>query len=108
MSGRDAAGLVPARPGDANPARAASLATFSRGCSVLVALVGVVVLVGWGLNLEVLKRGIPGHVATNPVTAVILIVAAGALWLQHRAWRDDSPPRPSGPAAPSAGALYRG
>src|SRR4030095_4606430 len=102
MSGRDAAGLVPAGRGDATPARAASLATFSRGCSVLVALVGVVVLVGWGLNLEVLKRGIPGHVATNPVTAVILIVAAGALRLQHRAWRDASAPRLIGPAVQGA------
>jgi signal transduction histidine kinase/CheY-like chemotaxis protein len=102
MSGRDAAGLAPARSGDANPARAASLATFSRGCGVVVALVGVVVLVGWGLNLEALKRGIPGHVATNPVTAVILIVAAGALWLQHRAWRDASAPRLIGRAVQGA------
>jgi hypothetical protein len=102
MSRRDAAGLVPARPGDANPKRAASLATFSRGCSVVIALVGLLVLVGWGLNLEALKRGLPGQVATNPVTALILILAAGALWLQHRAWRDASAPRLIGRAVQGA------
>jgi len=102
MSGRGAAGLAPARPGDANPMRAASLARFSRGCSVLVALVGLLVLLGWGLNVEAFKRGIPGHVATNPLTAVILILAAGALWMQHRAWRDASAPRLIGPAVQGA------
>src|SRR4029453_18600941 len=102
MSGRDAADLAPARPGDANPKRAASLATFSRGCSVLVTLVGFLVLVGWGLNLEALKRGLPGQVATNPVTALILILAAGALWLQHKAWRDGSAPRLIGRAVQGA------
>ena len=102
MSGRGAAGLPPARSGDANPERAASLARFSRGCSVLVALVGLLVLVGWGLNVEALKRGIPGHVATNPLTAVILVLAAGALWMQHKAWRDASAPRLIGPAVRGA------
>jgi signal transduction histidine kinase/CheY-like chemotaxis protein len=102
MRGRDAAGLAPARPGDASPEWAASLAAFSRGCSVLVVLVGLLVLVGWALSLESLKRGMPGHVAVNPVTALVLIVAAGALWLQHKAWREASAPRLIGPVVQGA------
>jgi signal transduction histidine kinase/DNA-binding response OmpR family regulator len=105
MSGPRAAGLASARPGDANAERAASLARFSRCCSVLVLLVGLLVLVGWTLNLEAVKRGIPGHVATNPLTAVMLILAAGALWMQHTSWRDASAPRRIGPAVQSAAVI---
>jgi two-component system, sensor histidine kinase and response regulator len=102
MSGRDAAGLAPAPPGETSRERVASLVRFSQGCSVFVVLVGLLVLVGWALDLEVLKRGIPRHVATNPLTAAILILAAGTLWLQHKAWRDPSTPRLIGPAVQAA------
>jgi signal transduction histidine kinase/DNA-binding response OmpR family regulator len=77
----------------------ASLVTFSRGCSAFVALVGLVVLAGWTFRLEPLRSGFPAaHVATNPTTALLLILAAGALWLQHRAWRDPTASRMIGRA----------
>jgi hypothetical protein len=79
MNVRDDARVTPSGERDANPAFVASLTAFSRGCSVFVALVGLVVLLGWGLHLEPLKRGFRVHVATNPTTALILIVVAGAL-----------------------------
>src|SRR5262249_27196566 len=101
MNERDDTG-TPARLRDANPELAASGAAFSRGCSVSVVLVGLVVLVGWGLDIEYLKSGFPGHVATNPTTALILILAAVALWMQHKAWRDASAPPLIGPAVRSA------
>ena len=90
MKGRDDARVPPAGERRANPAFMALLVGVSQGCSVFVVLVGLVVLVGWGLQLEPLKRGFRAHVATNPVTALTLIVVAGALWVQHRAWKGSS------------------
>src|SRR5262249_18631952 len=75
---------------DGNAAFVESLAAFSRGCGVFVGLVGLVVLTGWGFHLEPLKSGLPGHVATNPATALILLLLAGGLRIQHRAWRQSS------------------
>jgi signal transduction histidine kinase/DNA-binding response OmpR family regulator len=90
MNGRDDVRVPPSAERRANPAFVALLVGVSRGCSVFVVLVGLVVLVGWGLHLEPLKRGFRVHVATNPATALSLIVVAGALWIQHRAWRGSS------------------
>jgi signal transduction histidine kinase/DNA-binding response OmpR family regulator len=76
---------------DADSRLVASLVAFSRGCSAFVALVAVAVLAGWALHVEVLKSGFPAaHVAMNPATALLFILAAAAFWLQHRAWREPS------------------
>jgi signal transduction histidine kinase/CheY-like chemotaxis protein/HPt (histidine-containing phosphotransfer) domain-containing protein len=88
MSARDVARSASSR--GANPRRVAALETLSRGSSVFVLLVGFVVLVGWLVDIELLKRGSPAGVATNPTTALGLMVAAGALWIQHKAWRGSS------------------
>src|SRR5262245_48676626 len=82
MSERDDARPVPSR--GANPRLVATLEMLSRRSSVFVLLIGFVVLVGWTLHIEILKAGVPGRVATNPVTALGLMLAAGALWVQHR------------------------
>jgi signal transduction histidine kinase/CheY-like chemotaxis protein/HPt (histidine-containing phosphotransfer) domain-containing protein len=66
------------------------LQSFSRSCSIAVALVGMVVLAGWMFEIDVLTRGSPAYVATNPITALMLILAAAALSMQHRAWRESS------------------
>ena len=88
MSERDGARSVPSRA--ANPRLIAILETLSRRSSVLVLLIGFVVLVGWTLHIEILKAGLPGRVATNPVTVLGLMLAAGALWVQHKTWRGSS------------------
>jgi signal transduction histidine kinase/CheY-like chemotaxis protein len=50
--------------------------------SLSVILVGLLVLVGWALNLEALKTVIPGRVAMNPGgTAVCFLLAGTSLWL---------------------------
>jgi signal transduction histidine kinase/DNA-binding response OmpR family regulator len=90
MNGRRDARAASSVERDANAAFVESLAAFSRGCGVFVGLVGLVVLTGWGFQLEPLKSGFRGHVATNPATALILILVAGGLWIQHRVWRDSS------------------
>ncbi len=42
-------------------------------------LVGALVLAGWTLDIELLKRGVPGFVAMNPLTAVAFVLAGTAL-----------------------------
>jgi signal transduction histidine kinase/DNA-binding response OmpR family regulator len=69
-----------------------ALRAFVRGASVFVALVALMVLAGWMLDVEVLRSGLRGRVATNPMTALVLVLAAVTLWMQHDAWRH---PRPS-------------
>ncbi|MGH7573254.1 MAG: GAF domain-containing protein, partial [Gemmatimonadota bacterium] len=59
------------------------IGSLSRVSSAFVALVAVAVLVGWALDVEFLKGGLPGHVAMNPTTALGLALAAGALWMWH-------------------------
>jgi PAS domain S-box-containing protein len=47
--------------------------------SALSILVGLLVLAGWGLDVEILKRLRPGFVAMNPMTAVLFVLAGAAL-----------------------------
>ncbi len=52
--------------------------------AVTVIIVGIIVLLGWALGIEQLKRGLPGLVAMNPTTAVAFMLAGFALWLLQR------------------------
>ena len=90
MSRRDHAGLAPSRDRAASPRSVAALRLLSRGCCVLVGIVCLSVLVGWAGDIERLKSGSPAYVATNPVTALLLMLAAVALSLQHKAWSGSS------------------
>ncbi len=57
---------------------------FSRASGVLVVALAVAVLIGWDLDLPVLKSGIPGLIAMNPVTAIAFSLAGcGLLLLLH-------------------------
>ncbi|WP_407542045.1 GAF domain-containing protein (plasmid) [Deinococcus radiomollis] len=56
-------------------------------------LMGVLVLVGWQFDLELLKRVHPSFVAMNPVTAFCFVLAGLSVWLSrmpdsqpHRTW----------------------
>jgi signal transduction histidine kinase/CheY-like chemotaxis protein len=68
--------------------RAALLRSFSSLASILVAVIGGVVLVGWELDLPSLKAFLPGHVATNPTSAVGFLVAAASLRMQQTSLSD--------------------
>ena len=105
MSDRDRARIAPSRETDVNRRLVSSLESLSRASSVLVAVVGLVALLGWQLDVELLTSGLPGRVAMNPTTALALILAAGSLWMQHRAWREPSAPTRLGPAVPIAAVL---
>jgi hypothetical protein len=60
-------------------ASTAPLISSSAGLGVLG--IGVVVLAGWGLGIEVLKRVVPGWAVMRPNTALAFVLCGGALWL---------------------------
>lgn len=53
---------------------------MTRAASWAVTLVGVLVLLGWQFDLELLKRLHPGLNAMNPVTAVCFLMVGLSLW----------------------------
>src|SRR5262245_16672220 len=64
-----------------DPGRVSRLTAASRAASVLVALGGGIVLLGWQLDVTALTSILPGRVAMNPVTALGFLLASVALWL---------------------------
>jgi PAS domain S-box-containing protein len=63
------------------PGLLSSLRFISQAASAIVILVGCLVLVGWMLDIEALKRVLPGLTATNPTTAIAFILAGVSLRL---------------------------
>jgi len=57
------------------------LPTCALLAAAAVALVGVVALLGWTFDVDAGKRLLPGAVAMNPATAVLLLLAAVSLLL---------------------------
>ncbi|WP_072376559.1 ATP-binding protein [Hyphomicrobium sp. NDB2Meth4] len=53
----------------------------SRIAAMGVLILGIAVLIGWQLNIDVLKRVVPGFPTMNPLTALCFVVSAWALWL---------------------------
>src|SRR4051812_45586629 len=53
------------------------------GCLIAIATAALV-LVGWALDLEILKRIVPGAVAMNPMSAALFILNGAALALLAR------------------------
>ncbi|MEO6808685.1 MAG: PAS domain-containing protein, partial [Isosphaeraceae bacterium] len=68
-------------PSDCDPRLKTWLMRFSRLSGVLVALIGVLVLIGWATGLTVLKSISNVIVAVNPLTAVCFILAGSSLRL---------------------------
>ena len=63
--------------------------TIARLAQAVVMTVAVLVLVGWAVNIEVLRSMAPGLTAMNPGgTAVALFLAAGSLWYFSAAVRN--------------------
>jgi hypothetical protein len=62
--------------------RHSRLRWFARLLVAGVAVVSVLVLIGWMLEVELLKRIVPGVVAMNPATAILFLLSGGALWLK--------------------------
>jgi signal transduction histidine kinase/DNA-binding response OmpR family regulator/HPt (histidine-containing phosphotransfer) domain-containing protein len=64
--------------------RARYLVALSRAACVFIVVLATLVLVGWALDADRLKGGLPGQVYMNPLTAIALILAAIALWRMSR------------------------
>lgn len=58
-----------------------SLRFVSQAASAIAVLVGCLMLALWALNIEALKRVLPGLSATNPTTALVFILAGVSLLL---------------------------
>ena len=52
-----------------------------RLAAAITAVVGIVVLLGWALDVDFLRRVTPGLVMMNPATAVAFILGGASLWL---------------------------
>jgi PAS domain S-box-containing protein len=66
--------------------RSTSSPTLSGGrigmvAATAVAVTALLALTGWALDIEVLRTVVPGRVAMNPMTAIALLCATGALSL---------------------------
>jgi PAS domain S-box-containing protein len=66
---------------DPNSIQPSNPNTVSKAAGLLVAAIGVIVLVGWMLDFDLLKRGHPSFVAMNPVTAICLCLSGVAMVL---------------------------
>jgi hypothetical protein len=58
-----------------------SLNSVPTAAGVITIIVACLVLVGWILSIDVLKRILPGLVAMNPITAIAFILAGVSLLL---------------------------
>ncbi|MDQ3812825.1 MAG: PAS domain S-box protein [Armatimonadota bacterium] len=64
-----------------HPHLVSSFKAFARAASVAAILVGFLVLVGWGLDITILKSILPHWVTMKANTALCFILAGVALWL---------------------------
>src|SRR5687768_1459402 len=60
------------------------LQTLAAGAGLLAVAVGVLVLAGWALGLELLLRPGDPFASVNPLTAVCFTLTGASLWLLHR------------------------
>ena len=59
----------------ANSARERYCLLFAIGAGITVVLIGVLVLLGWALDIPILKSLLPGYAAMKPLTAFALSFA---------------------------------
>jgi len=58
--------------------------TISGACAVLAALIGALALAGWAFGLPALADTVHGLPATNPLTAICILLASASLWTLGR------------------------
>lgn len=75
---------LPVEPDLTLPRVAAALRATSQAASTLAVLTGVLVLTGWAMDIETLKRLISGLTAMNPTTAVGMICLGASLAIISR------------------------
>lgn len=66
---------------EASPRLPSALSPVSYAASALVTLAGVLVLLGWALDVAALRSLVPGAAAVHPATAASLVLSGAALGL---------------------------
>lgn len=72
------------------PTQLSAPALLSGVTGALVVSMGLLVLLGWANDMEVLKRIHPGFTAMNPLTALSLILSGAAILFARGGWRGGS------------------
>src|SRR5215467_12051893 len=85
MNDSSDAPIPPSGGAGLNQRLVSSLEALCRASSYLIVVVGLAVLLGWYLDIELLRAGLPGRTPVNPATALALLLAACALWMYHQA-----------------------
>ena len=57
------------------------LLVVSRAASAIAAVLAALALIGWAMDLPLLRSGADGRVSMNPTTAIVLLVAAAAAFM---------------------------
>ena len=81
-SGVKAAARPPARPPCPPTSQWSAFVSFGAAFSAIIGLLG---LTGWMLDVPVLKSGLPGMVQIKANTAICLILLGASLWLRRKA-----------------------
>ncbi len=74
-------GITEREPQGARASTSSVGIAIPRAASIIAILTGCMVLVGWGLKIELFKSIVSGLVAMNPVTALAFILLGFSLWL---------------------------
>jgi PAS domain S-box-containing protein len=75
---------IDAERADAIPRLVVASARVSRACSMAIVGLGILVLVGWGLDIPTLKSTSPGLATMKANTAALFIALGAALWCAPR------------------------
>src|SRR5262249_13653552 len=85
MNDSSHAPIPPSGAAGLNQRLLSSLEALSRASSCLIAVVGLAVLLGWYLDIELLRAGFLARPPVKPATPLALLLAACALWMHHQA-----------------------
>jgi signal transduction histidine kinase len=76
-------GIPETSMGDKVLARGVEASRLTLACAIATIAIGVTVLVGWTLHVDILTRLLISNVHMLPITAMTFVVAGASLWMQR-------------------------